>query len=310
MRDDFLAELLVCAQDDPRVFLIVGDLGFGVVDEFARLLPQQFLNAGVCEQNMLGVASGIASEGFTVFVYSIANFPSLRALEQLRNDICFHKRNVNVVSIGAGMSYGTLGYSHFAIEDLSAVRALPGIQVICPGSSHEAKATVHEAIAKQSPSYIRLGKERRTSEHLSNDLVFSPARVLREGNSVVLLGLGELINECLAARVSLEEMGLSVGVVHIPVIKPMDLTWLESISPDALVVIVEEHVLEGGFGSAILEGMAEAGWKGNVIRRGVTSKVLSAVGSQEYLRALCAIDRDSIVALVLDQLKPRILGST
>jgi transketolase C-terminal domain/subunit len=125
-----------------------------------------------------------------------------------------------------------------------------------------------------------------------------------------LLGLGELINECLAARVSLEEMGLSVGVVHIPVIKPMDLTWLESISPDALVVIVEEHVLEGGFGSAILEGMAEAGWKGNVIRRGVTSKVLSAVGSQEYLRALCAIDRDSIVALVLDQLKPRILGST
>lgn len=309
MRDDFLEELLACAQSDPHVFLIVGDLGFGVIDDFATLLPKQFLNTGVSEQNALGVASGIALEGYTVFVYSIANFPSLRALEQLRNDICYHGRNVNIVSIGAGMSYGPLGYSHFAVEDLSAVRALPGIQVLSPGNGREAKVTVHEAIRNPGPSYIRLGKEKRDSPDFPLHVDLSRGQVLYSGDSVVLLGLGELVNECLAARASLNGLGLSVGVVHLPVIKPMDFTWLDAIQPEVLVVIVEEHVLEGGFGSAILEGMADKGWSGRVVRRGIPPEALAAVGDQEYLRKISGIDRDAIVTFVLEALAARAPGS-
>ena len=133
MRDVFIKTLLEMAKEDPSIILVTGDLGFGVFNEFRKVLPNQFLNAGVAEQNMTGLATGMALEGFKVFTYSIANFPILRCLEQVRNDACYHQANVNIVAIGGGFSYGSLGFSHHATEDIAIMRSLPEISVFAPG---------------------------------------------------------------------------------------------------------------------------------------------------------------------------------
>ena len=134
MRDIFIAELSKLAEENSDIILITGDLGFGVLDNFAECFPDQYLNIGVAEQNMTGVATGLALEGYKVFTYSIANFTTLRCLEQIRNDACYHDANVNVVSIGGGFGYGSLGMSHHATEDLSIMRAIPGLDVIAPSN--------------------------------------------------------------------------------------------------------------------------------------------------------------------------------
>src|ERR1041385_4546417 len=137
MRNAFIQRLMQLAPHDPRLMLVTGDLGFGVLDEFSKKFPKQYLNAGVAEQNMTGVATGLALEGRIVFTYSIGNFPTLRCLEQIRNDAAYHGANVKVVAIGGGFSYGALGMSHHATEDLSIMRAIPGLTVVSPGDDWE-----------------------------------------------------------------------------------------------------------------------------------------------------------------------------
>ena len=158
MRDTFIEELTKRALIDPNVFLITGDLGFGVLEEFGESFPDQFLNAGVAEQNMTAIAAGMAMEGRKVFTYSIGNFPTLRCLEQIRNDICYHDLDVTIVSIGGGFSYGQLGMSHHATEDISIMRALPNIEVIIPSSLDEVSGSFNHIIQNQGPKYLRLDK--------------------------------------------------------------------------------------------------------------------------------------------------------
>src|SRR5579864_1965493 len=148
MRGAFFRALLALAERDHRVNLIVGDLGFGVVEEFSRRFPDRFLNAGIAEQNMTGIAAGMALSGKIVFTYSIANFPILRCLEQVRNDVCYHKANVKIVAVGGGLSYGALGMTHHATEDLAIMRALPEMVVVAPGDPREAAAATH-AVARR-----------------------------------------------------------------------------------------------------------------------------------------------------------------
>src|SRR5690348_1286488 len=177
-----MKRLTELAAADPRIVLITGDLGFGVLDDFERKFPRQFLNAGVAEQNMTAVATGLALEGHIVFTYSIGNFPTLRCLEQLRNDACYHEANVKVVSIGGGFSYGQLGMSHHATEDLSILRALPGITVCAPGSAYEAECLVEALVARPGPSYLRL--ERGSPDFKDDPRVaceLGKARMIRDG---------------------------------------------------------------------------------------------------------------------------------
>ena len=158
MRDAFVAELTQLAAVDPSVMLITGDLGFGVLDNYAAQFPEQFLNAGVAEQNMTGLACGLALEGHKVYTYSIANFTTLRPLEQIRNDICYHDADVTLVSVGGGFSYGQLGMSHFATEDLAILRALPNIKVIAPADPWETKILTRKLAIQKGPKYLRLDK--------------------------------------------------------------------------------------------------------------------------------------------------------
>src|SRR5882757_6882308 len=158
MRDHFVKRLSEMAETDSRITLMTGDLGFGVLTDFQKRFPKQFINAGVAEQNMTGLATGLALDGRTVFTYSIANFPTLRCLEQIRNDICYHEANVKVVAIGGGFSYGALGISHHATEDIAIMRSLPGMTVLCPGDVHEAIEATTIAYRTPGPCYLRLDK--------------------------------------------------------------------------------------------------------------------------------------------------------
>lgn len=158
MRNHFIDTLFSSAKINPDLYLMIGDLGYGVVDEYASSLPRQFLNAGIAEQNMVGMAAGLSSTGKHVFVYSIANFPTFRALEQVRNDVSYHQRSVTVVSVGAGLGYGVLGYSHYAVEDIAIMSALPHMTIYSPIDSRDAARCLEEIIERKSPSYIRLGK--------------------------------------------------------------------------------------------------------------------------------------------------------
>ena len=165
MRDAFIDELLLLAEHGRNVALVVGDLGFSVVERFADRYPERFINAGVAEQNMMGLAAGMASEGVHVFVYSIANFPTFRCAEQIRNDVAYHQLPVTVVAVGGGLSYGNLGYSHHAVQDYGLMRAMPNMLIAAPGDPMEVRACMRYLGANPGPSYLRLGKAGEAHQH-------------------------------------------------------------------------------------------------------------------------------------------------
>jgi transketolase len=302
VRDTFIASLTKLAERDPRVFLITGDLGFAVLDNYSRNHSHQFLNAGVAEQNMTGLATGLALDGRIVFTYSIGNFPTLRALEQIRNDAAYHDANVNVVAVGGGFSYGALGISHHATEDLAILRSLPGLTVVAPGDDWETECAVPALAARPGTTYLRLdrssaGRTQREGE----EFVLGQARRLREGTDATLVSTGGILSVTLAAADELlSKHGIRVRVLSMHTIVPLDVKSLEeAASETGGIVTVEEHSVHGGLGGAVAESLLESGVVPRAFHRiGLRSGFSSIVGSQDYLRAAYGMDAPSIVEAV------------
>jgi transketolase len=297
MRDQVVARITKLALADPRIVLITGDLGFGVLNEYREKCAEQFINAGIAEQNMTAVAAGMALEGHIVFTYSIGNFPTLRCLEQIRNDVCYHDLNVNILAVGGGFSYGQLGMSHHATEDLSIMRALPNMQVIAPSDPWQA-AQAAEAISKHvGPSYLRIDKSSAgIDEGSEGGFQVGKARVLTQGSDAVLIGTGGILAECVKAAAELCERGISVGVVEMATVKPIDeKTIIRLAAETPLIVTVEEHSRIGGLGGAVAETMAGQRSNSCLIRVGLDDSYSSVVGSQEYLRGIYGMDAESIM---------------
>ena len=286
MRDAFISELILLAREDLAIFLVVGDLGYSVIEEFAEEFPDRFLNAGVAEQTMIGVATGLAAAGYKVFVYSIGNFPTMRCLEQIRNDVCYHNRSVTIVAVGAGFSYGSLGYTHHAIEDIAVMRALPHMVVLSPADPYEARALTRQAGESAGPIYLRLGKNGEKNLHeraLGSRL--APALVLRDGSDITILATGSILELALDAHDELLKEGISARIVSVPVIKPLHNAVLESAYGTRGIVTFEEHSLIGGLGSAVLEKAALEKTRIPIYPIGVTEDTVGKfVGSHDYLR--------------------------
>lgn len=301
MRDSFTARLEQLAATDPRIFLITGDLGFGVLDKFEKRFPRQYLNAGVAEQNMTGVATGIAMEGRIVFTYSIGNFPTLRCLEQIRNDAAYHDANVKIVAIGGGFSYGPLGMSHHATEDLAILRAI-GIIVVAPGCDWEAEEAVNALVEKNGTCYLRLdrasaGRTSRPGERFE----LGRSREVRSGDDVTLIATGGILGEAIAAADSLlSEKNIKCRVLSMHTINPLDTDAVVAAARDTGgIVTLEEHTMKGGLGAAVAEACLDAGASPRAFARlGVRGGFTSIVGSQEYLRRHYGIDRAGIEAAV------------
>ena len=233
MRNAFIESLQVHAREDPRIFLIVGDLGFSVVEKFAEEFPDRFLNAGIAEQNMAGVASGLASAGYHVFVYSIANFPLVRCLEQIRNDICYHNRAVTIVSVGGGLSYGALGYSHHATEDLAITLSLPNLRVFAPGDPLEVKAAIKKIVTQPSPTYLRLGKAGEPTFHKTEPIWKEGELVeIERGKRVLLLTVGGVIDLAYKIKKQLEMHAIKAAISSMPEISPLSEQCLGSLAAD------------------------------------------------------------------------------
>ena len=232
MRDAFTRVLMREAEKDPRLTLVTGDLGFGVLKPFWETYPGQFINAGIAEQSMTGMAAGLALTGRTVLTYSIGNFPTLRCTEQIRNDCAYHQANVKVVCVGGGFVYGSLGMSHHATEDMAVLRALPGVTVFTPGDPAEVEAVVPVMLCTPGTCYLRLG---RGGEPLLHDKpiegwTLPRALTLREGTDVALLSAGGILTQTVGAAKLLAEQGVSAEVVSFPCIKPIDREKLAELS--------------------------------------------------------------------------------
>ncbi len=305
MRTAFIEELLAIARTDPRVVLITGDLGFGVVTKFAEQLPQQFVNAGVAEQNMTGMAAGMALSGKIVFTYSIGNFPVMRCLEQIRNDVCYHRANVRITTIGAGMAYGPLGPSHHATEDIAVTRALPNLTIIAPGDPAEARLAVRALIAHEGPAYLRLGRANEPVVHAADpSFRIGKAIVVRQGSDATLISTGGMLANSVQATAVLAERGVSCRVLSMHTVKPLDGEAVLAAARDtAAIFTIEEHSVIGGLGGAVAEVLMEAGERPRHFRRiGLNDTFSSVVGDQRYLRERYGLDVNSIVGSVLGAL--------
>ena len=297
MRDAFVRALLEEMEQDSRIVLITGDLGFGVLQPVWDRFPERILNAGIAEQGMVGLAAGLAATGKIVLVYSIGNFPTLRPLEMIRNDCAYPRANVKIVCVGGGFVYGSLGMSHHATEDMAILRALPDVTCFAPGDPAEAEAATHAAIRTAGTCYLRLGRGNEPKVHASPVVGWRlPAPLtIRQGTQIALLSAGGILTQTIEAAKLLESRGISAEVVSFLCFKPMDREAVRKLTERFPVLLtVEEHNVTGGFGSAVCEIAAETGNGCRVIRIGLQDCYTAVVGTQQYLREVYGMDAKSI----------------
>jgi transketolase len=286
MRTTFIESLVELAGHDRRVHLLTADLGYSVLEKFRQAFPDRYTNVGVAEQNMIGIAAGMAMCGKVVFVYSIANFPTLRCYEQVRVDVCYHQANVKVVAVGGGLAYGAQGYTHHGVEDLAVMRALPGMTVVAPGDPVETRLCTAAIAEHPGPAYLRLGKANEPVVHKTTPpFELGRAIRLRQGGEATLISTGAMLHDCAQAAEELARRGRSVGVLSMPTLKPLDRAAVVAAARQTgVVVTVEEHSVTGGLGSAVAEVLAESGERCAFRKFGLPDEVSHEAGSQSYLR--------------------------
>jgi transketolase len=297
MRNTFIDELITAAEKADNIVLVVGDLGFGVVEGFSQRFPNRFFNAGVAEQNMMGLAAGLASEGFHVFVYSIANFPTFRCAEQIRNDVAYQNLPVTVVAVGGGLAYGNLGYSHHAVQDYALMRLMPSMLIAAPGDPMEVRACVRYLVDHPQPSYLRLGK---VGEPCMHELVprVSPGEWLEVSTGLnatqACLTTGTTLS--FAYRVLTQNTDLNTSLYSMP-LWGMEYKALQParVLPFQRVVTLEDHLQDCGFGSWMLEATSK---EKDIITRidimALDSKVCGMVASQDSLMREGTLTDDSL----------------
>lgn len=291
MRDTFVRTLVELAKKDKNIELITGDLGFGVLKPFWEQCPDQFTNAGIAEQNMTTVAAGMALEGKNVFTYSIGNFPTLRCLEQIRNDCAYHNANVKIVCVGGGFAYGSLGMSHQATEDIAIMRALPNVIVMAPADLVEAEECTKALADYHGTAYLRLGRggEKRIHDKIENFEIGKAIEIRnhlnRKGKRIAVFSTGAILDEATDACDALSQRGYAIAQYSFPTVKPIDKRIIVKMACTCdYIITIEEHNIVGGFGGAVAEIMAECTGKSNLVRMGIKDFYCSKVGSQDYLR--------------------------
>jgi len=301
MKKVFNQTLLELAKENNRIYLILADIGYGEIEPFAQLFPKRFFNVGVAEQNMTGIACGLALEGKIAITYSIANFPTLRCLEQIRNDVCYHNANVKIVIIGGGVAYGALGISHHSTEDLAIMRALPNMVVLSPCDCVEAKAATIAMIEHNGPVYYRCGYKGEKDLHSGPiDFKIGKAITVQDGGDAAIIFTGPIGYNALLAQKILSEKGILCRIISMPTIKPIDSeTILKSAQETGVIITLEEHNLSGGLGSAVAEVLADNNLSPVKFKRIAFPDIyVSRVGSQEWLRAKYGMSPSEIAQTV------------
>jgi transketolase len=306
MRNAFADELTKLGNEDPRVVMLSGDIGNRLFDKFREKHPSRFFNCGVAEANMMGVAAGMGINGLRPVAYTITPFVTTRCLEQIRTDVCYHEAPVTIVAVGAGLSYSGLGPTHHACEDVSFLRSIPNMKVVCPGDAWEVRGALRAAMQQDNPVYIRMGKKGEPVVHKGPiaDFAIGRAITIEEGSDVALLSTGNMLPEAVHAAHKLKEKGISARVTSFHTVKPLDTDYLtEVFGKFRLVATIEEHSLIGGFGSAVLEWSMDSGVAPTrMIRFGTPDKFFKKSGEQEYARHELGLTGDQIADKVVQTL--------
>ena len=297
MRAAFTATLLELAERDPRVLLLTGDLGFAVLEPFVDRFPERFFNVGVAEQNMVGLATGLAEAGYVPFTYSIATFASLRPYEFVRNGPALHELPVRVVGIGGAFDYGPNGISHFALEDLGVMRLQPRVTVVAPADAGQTRPALRAHGAVDGAVYLRLGKQADPVPGLDGRFRLGRAELIGDGTDVAIVTMGTAAAEGVRAAERLAEAGVAATVAVVSSFNPSpvdDLAALLETVP--LAVTLEDHYAIGGLGSLVAEIVADLGLGVRLLRCGVSEMPSGRVGSQGHLRAGHGLDAEAVAA--------------
>lgn len=287
MRKIFINQLVKAATKNKKIVLIVGDLGYGIVEPFKEKFPKRFFNAGVSEQSMAGIAAGLALKGFHVFIYSIANFPTFRCAEQIRNDIDYHNLPVTIVSVGSGLGYGNLGYSHHAIQDYALLRSFPNTVIASPSNNQEVDGSLNYLLKNPQPSYLRLDK---SLELNSNKKILNmfPGKWIYYKNKVtnknLILSTGSVFENCKKLYEKHKEYNWATLPLWGMKYKNQQ---AKKIKKYKKIITVENHLQDGGFGSWLTESLTQNdnNIKTKIISKFLDKKVIGQVGSEKYLNS-------------------------
>lgn len=296
MRDTFKKEIIKLAKRNKNLYLLTGDLGFGVFDEFEKLFPSRYINVGVAEQNLIGVSTGLALEGKIIVAYSIANFLTLRCFEQIRNDAVYHNLNINLVSTGGGYTYGVLGMSHHATEDLSVMNSIPGTTIVAPSNKWETKKFLNILLKNSGVSYLRLEKGGSDIEPDKKKVGIGNLIKYRNGREIAIISIGGIFSECCKAINNLKLRNIYPSLYSLPSLKPLnDKQIISVIRKYKHIITVEENNNIGGLGSTISNLIHKYKIKNLYFHTLSTNdQTLKIVGDQEYLRSKVGIDSKGI----------------
>lgn len=283
MRNAFAQEITELAKKDPEIVLLSGDIGNRLFDPFKKIAPDRFFNCGVAEANMASMAAGLSLCGFKPVTYTITPFNTTRCLEQIRVDICYHNLPVIIIGTGAGLSYANLGCTHHSCEDISLLRSLPNMTVLCPGDAHELRSLLREAFLLKGPVYMRIGKTKEPLIHSEiPQLTIGKGEILKKGHSICLLSTGNILP--IADQIAKE---LDAQLISFHTVKPLDTALLTQIFNEfSLICTLEEHSLIGGLGSAVAEWVVdqEQPLLGRLLRIGTRDEFPHKIGTQTYVR--------------------------
>ena len=306
MRNSFIKTLIRLARKNRDIYLLTADTGFTILERFKHSFPQRYLNVGLAESSMIGISAGLALNGKMVFCYGIVPFLTMRCFEQVRIDLCYQNLPVKLIGVGQGVTYGTAGATHHAIEDIALMRSLPGMTVICPGDPIEVEKAVSESLKLKGPSYIRLGKSGETNIHTGRDIEFTIGKGIRinRGDKLALIATGNMLPTAAWVLERLKRSGLNPELISMHTVKPLDRELIKDTAARCqIIATLEEHTVFGGLGSAVAEVIAENKLPARLVKFGIPDKFVSESGSQDYLRESFGISDEKVFERLKKELK-------
>jgi len=301
MRIAFVKTLLKEVKGNKNIMLLTADLGFSVFEEYIKKYSKQYLNVGIAEQNMTGMAAGMAMEGKIPIIYSIVPFATMRNFEQIRNDLCYQNMNVKIVGVGAGFSYGPYAHTHHGLEDIGILRTLSNLIILCPGDPIEVALATKAMLNHVGPVYLRLGKAGEPNIHKTiPNFKIGKGILIEDGKDVTIVGTSTFLQRAWDVTSLLKEKGLSVRLISMHTIKPLDAKIiLDSVKKTPAIFTLEEHSVIGGLGSAVAETLAENNSKIKFKRIGVPDRFTKVMGNQDYMREANNLSVNQIANTIL-----------
>lgn len=304
MRTTLINTLIELAKKDKNIYLLTGDLGFTVLEPFIEKFPERFINCGVAEQNMMGVAAGLALSGKKPYVYSIVPFVTLRCFEQIRNDVCYQNLNVKIIGMGSGFTYGHLGFSHYALEDVAVLRSLLNMTILCPADSLETEQLILKSYQIKGPAYIRITRKGDAVYRKKPKIEIGKPSVIREGKDGLIIATGIQTVFCLDLIEELKKQGKNFKLISLHTLKPIQKSaLLKEMKGIKIIFTIEEHSVIGGLGAVVSEILAESDWQGKFRIIGVPDGCPSCAGSVDYLRKKYYLDKETIMEKILKEIK-------